>query len=156
LSSVVLAPIGVVRSPFIQAPGTPIQPTGAEETAGRIELDPPFAPGLKDLDGFSHIFVLYVFDRAGPTRLLITPYLDQEERGVFATRSPQRPNPIGLSLVRLKGCEGSTLHIDGVDILDGTPVLDIKPYIPQLNPTGEVRIGWLAGRTRGFVTARAP
>jgi tRNA-Thr(GGU) m(6)t(6)A37 methyltransferase TsaA len=145
--------IGIVRSPFSQAAGTPIQPTAAEGVQGEVILEKDYAPGLKDIDGFSHLFLLYVFDRSLPGALHVTPFLDDAERGVFATRAPCRPNPIGLSLVRLLRREGNVLRIAGVDVLDGTPLLDIKPYIPQLNPTGDIRVGWLTGRTEGFAGA---
>lgn len=152
----IFRPVGLVHSPFTEPPGTPVQPAGATDVPGTVVVDEIFLPGLKDLDGFSHIFLLYVFHRAGSPCLTVKPYLDTEERGIFATRAPRRPNPIGLSLVRLVGCEGNVLHITGVDLLDGTPLLDIKPYIPQLNPMGNVAIGWLTGRTEGFATVRAP
>lgn len=148
--------IGFVRSPFIQAAGTPIQPTAAAGVQGEVVIEPDYAPGLDDIDGFSHLLLIYVFDRAPPAALRLKPFLDDVARGVFATRAPTRPNPIGLSLVRLLRREGNVLHIAGVDILDGTPVLDIKPYIPQLNPVDEVRVGWLTGRTEDFASAVAP
>ena len=156
MSQYIFKPIGIVRSPFTQTEGTPIQPTGAADVPGMVVIDEAFAPGLDDLDGFSHILLLYVFHRVRGTCLRVKPYLGNEEHGVFATRSPHRPNPIGLSLVRLVRRDGNVLHIAGVDILDGTPVLDIKPYIPQLNPVGDVCIGWLTGRTDGFATAHVP
>ena len=146
----------IVRSSFTQTEETPIQPPGAADVPGMVVIDEAFAPGLEDLDGFSHILLLYVFHRVRGTCLRVKPYLGKEEHGVFATRSPHRPNPIGLSLVRLVRRDGNVLHIAGVDILDGTPVLDIKPYIPQLSPVGDVCIGWLTGRTDGFATAYAP
>jgi tRNA (adenine37-N6)-methyltransferase len=155
MSQYVFKPIGIVHSPFAEPQGTPVQPIGAADVPGTVVIDDEFAPGLQDLDGFSHIFLLYVFHRAKAMGLRVKPYLGDEEHGVFATRSPHRPNPIGLSLVRLVGRDGNVLRIAGVDMLDGTPVLDIKPYIPHLNPVGEVRIGWLTGRTDGFATARA-
>ena len=154
MSQYIFKPIGIVRSPFTQTEGTPIQPTA--DVPGMVVIDEAFAQGLEDLDGFSHILLLYVFHRVRGTCLRVKPYLGNEEHGVFATRSPHRPNPIGLSLVRLIRRDGNVLHIAGIDMLDGTPVLDIKPYIPQLNPVGDVCIGWLTGRTDGFATAYAP
>ena len=147
--------IGVVRSPFTQTAGTPIQPVGAEAVEGDVVLEDTYAPGLKDIEGFSHLFLIYVFDRSRPGVLCLKPFLDDVERGVFATRAPCRPNPIGLSLVRLLRRDGNVLRIAGIDLLDGTPLLDIKPYIPQLNPKDDVRIGWLNGRTDGFTNARS-
>lgn len=148
-------PIGYVRSPFTDPAQTPVQPTAAAEVAGEVIVEEAFAPGLKDIEGFSHLVLLYAFDRSGPARLVVTPFLDDVERGVFATRAPSRPNPIGLSLTRLVARRGNILHIAGVDVLDGTPVLDIKPYIPDLNPQGDIRVGWLAGKTKRFQTRTA-
>jgi tRNA-Thr(GGU) m(6)t(6)A37 methyltransferase TsaA len=153
--SFVFTPIGVVRSPFTGAAGTPIQPGGARPVVGEVVVDEAYAEGLSDLDGFSHILLLYVFHRAGPARLAVVPFLDTVPRGVFATRAPSRPNPIGLSLVRLTGRAGCVLAIEGVDMLDGTPVLDIKPYIPSLEPAGGVRLGWLEGKADAMAAQRA-
>jgi tRNA-Thr(GGU) m(6)t(6)A37 methyltransferase TsaA len=114
-----------------------------------VEILPAYAAGLKDLAGFSHIVLLYQFHRATEAKLIVTPFMDSRPRGIFATRAPQRPNPIGLSIVKLNGVEGGTLHIENVDILDGTPLLDIKPYIPEVDRQDADRIGWLkkaAGR----------
>lgn len=139
--------IGVVRSPWQEAAGTPLQPSAAHPSAGQVILAPELAPALVDLAGFSHIILLYHFHRAAPPSLLVTPYLDSSPRGVFATRAPSRPNPIGLSVLRLVAVVGTTLEVEGVDILDGTPVLDLKPFVPAFDvPAGEVRIGWLTGR----------
>lgn len=151
----VFTPIGVVRSPFDTAEGMPIQPVGATPATGEVIVEEVYAEGLRDLDGFSHIHLLYVFHRAGPPRLSVVPFLDTEPRGVFATRAPSRPNPIGLSLVRLVGRGGRVLRIEGVDMLDGTPVLDIKPYIPSLEPTGGVRVGWLEGKAQAMAARTA-
>ena len=139
-------PIGIVRSPFREPRGMPIQPTGAEGIAGTIELNPEYAGGLKDLDGFSHIILIYHFHLSAGFSLLVKPFLDDALRGLFSTRAPRRPNPIGLSIVRLVKIEGSTLHIENVDIVDGTPLLDIKPYVPELDGAKAERIGWLSGR----------
>ena len=146
MESVTFTPIGVVHSPFTQLSGTPIQSRGAQDAAGTIEVLPEYAAGLADLAGFSHIYVLSFFHLAGPYRLSVQPFLDDQPHGLFATRAPARPNPIGLSVVELVRVEGSTLHIRGVDIVDGTPVLDIKPYVPAFDAPGDCRIGWLAGR----------
>ncbi len=137
-------PIGVARTPFAQTEGMPIQPPGARGVRGSIELRPELAEAVADLDGFSHIIVLYHFHRAGPSRLTVTPFLDNHPRGVFATRAPVRPNPIGLSVLRLLGVEGTVLHVADVDLLDGTPILDIKPYVPDFDHAPEARTGWLA------------
>jgi tRNA (adenine37-N6)-methyltransferase len=137
------SPIGIIHSPFTTLEGMPIQPVGAAGVKGWVELFPQFEEGLKDLEGFSHIILLYHFHRSKGFSLRVVPFMDTEERGVFATRAPKRPNPIGLSVVRLLGVEGCTLHIEGVDVLDGTPLLDIKPYVPGFDPRGRVRTGWL-------------
>lgn len=136
-------PIGVVHSPFKEARGTPIQPTAAKGTAGTIELFPEFAEGLEDVDGFSHIILIYHFHLAKKPSLKVRPYMDVRTRGVFATRAPSRPNAIGISIVRLVRVEGNTLYIEEVDIVDGTPLLDIKPYVPEFDIRSVDGIGWL-------------
>ena len=136
-------PIGVIHSPFHTIEGMPIQPAGAAGVEGSVEVWQEFAAGLQDLEGFSHIILLYHFHRVEEARLVVTPFMDTEPRGVFATRAPKRPNPIGLSVVRLVGREENILHIENVDILDGTPLLDLKPYVPTFNAPGEFRVGWL-------------
>jgi tRNA-Thr(GGU) m(6)t(6)A37 methyltransferase TsaA len=135
--------IGIIHSPFTDISGMPIQPGGAAGIRGTIEISSEFADGLKDLEGFSHIILLYHFHRVRESKLTVTPFLDSRPRGVFATRAPKRPNPIGLSIVKLLKVEGSILHIENVDILDGTPLLDIKPYIPETDHQVVERIGWL-------------
>jgi tRNA-Thr(GGU) m(6)t(6)A37 methyltransferase TsaA len=136
-------PIGVIHSPFKDIEGMPIQPTGAINSRGRIEILPEFVAGLKDLAGFSHIILLYHFHQVQASQLIVTPFLDAQPRGVFATRAPKRPNPIGLSIVKLLSIEQNILHIENVDILDGTPLLDIKPYVPEFDEHPADRIGWL-------------
>ena len=136
-------PIGVIHSPFRDLSGMPIQPTGEASAPGFIEIFPEFVDGLKDLDGFSHIILLYYLHKVSGVKLTVTPFLDSEPRGIFATRAPTRPNPIGMSVVRLLGIEGSTLRVENLDILDGTPLLDIKPYVPEFDYRPEARIGWL-------------
>jgi tRNA-Thr(GGU) m(6)t(6)A37 methyltransferase TsaA len=135
-------PIGVLRTPFTEPARTPIQPVYAAGVAGRAELLPEYAEGLDDLDGFSHVWLLYVFHRAGAPRLRVKPYLQDVERGVFATRAPCRPNPTGLSLVRLVGRDGCVLHVEDVDMLDGSPLLDVKPFIPRFDVHEGARAGW--------------
>ncbi len=139
-------PIGVIHSPFKQTKGMPIQPAGARGVAGTVEVIPEYGDGLKDLDGFSHIFLLYHFHLSQGYSLMVKPYLDDSLRGVFATRAPRRPNAIGISVVRLVGIEGCTLHIEDLDIADSTPLLDIKPYVPEFDYREVERIGWLAGK----------
>lgn len=142
-------PIGTIHSPFTSLEGMPIQPAGASGVKGSVEVLEDFADGLQDLDGFSHIILLYLFHRSRGFKLRVVPFMDNSMRGVFATRAPKRPNPIGFSVVRLENIEGNVLHVDGIDILDGTPLLDIKPYVPEFDPQEEVRTGWLdkAGNT---------
>jgi tRNA-Thr(GGU) m(6)t(6)A37 methyltransferase TsaA len=139
-------PIGVIHTPYREPRGTPIQPTGALGVEGTVEVFPEYAQGLKDLDGFSHVILLYHFHLSGGCSLTVRPYMDKEVRGVFATRFPGRPNPIGLSVVRLKGVDGRVLRITDVDIVDGTPLLDIKPYVPAFDHREDVSIGWLTER----------
>lgn len=156
MKSVVFQPIGVVRTPFKSPENMPVQPVGADSVTAQVIIDSDYEAGLQDIEGFSHIYLLYVFHLSRDVRLTVTPYLDTAEHGVFATRSPHRPNPVGLSLTRLLRREGNILHIAGIDVVDGTPVLDIKPYIPDLNARGDVRIGWLEGRTEQFETTVSP
>ncbi len=140
-------PIGLIRSPFTRKDQTPIQPYRSR-AAGRVELLPDYEAGLDGLEGFSHVILLYFFHHAEPGYdLIVTPYLDDEPHGLFATRYPRRPNPIGLSVVRLVRREGNILHVDGIDVLDGTPLLDIKPYVPPFDAFPEATMGWLEGRT---------
>ena len=138
--------IGVIHTAFENPIGTPIQPNAAEDSLGTVIIHPVLAEGLKDLDGFSHIILLYVFDRINTPKLLVKPFMDEQERGVFATRAPSRPNPIGISVVRLLAIEGNRLSISGADILNNTPLLDVKPYIPAFDPADVDRIGWLEDR----------
>ena len=140
------SPIGVIHTPFDEPAGMPIQAAYAPDVEGRVELDPAYVAGLKDLDGFSHIILLYHFHRSSGYALHVKPFLDGEERGLFSVRAPRRPNPIGLSVVRLERVEGNTLHVRGVDMLNGTPLLDIKPFVPAFDSREEVRVGWLAGK----------
>jgi len=139
-------PIGVINTPFKQPRGTPIQPKAAEGVPGMVEVFPEYADGLKDLEGFSHIILIYHFHMSKKPSLMVKPYMDEQEHGVFATRSPSRPNPIGISVVRLVGVEENVLHVLDVDIVDGTPLLDIKPYVPEFDVRKVERIGWLEGR----------
>jgi tRNA-Thr(GGU) m(6)t(6)A37 methyltransferase TsaA len=136
-------PIGIVHSPFEEQEGTPIQPSRAKNAEGTVEVFQEFVEGLSDLDGFSHIILLCHLHKTGGYRLKVVPYLDTHLRGLFATRAPCRPNPIGLSVVALLGIDGNMLAIRGVDLLEGTPVLDIKPYVGEFDDRGEIREGWL-------------
>ena len=135
--------IGVVHSPFQDAEGTPIQPSRAKGAKGTVEVFQEYEEGLSDLDGFSHIILICHLHKSRSCRLKVVPFLDTELRGVFATRAPSRPNAIGLSVVRLLGIDGNTLSIEGVDLLEGTPVLAIKPYVSEFDDRAELRMGWL-------------
>jgi tRNA-Thr(GGU) m(6)t(6)A37 methyltransferase TsaA len=141
--SLTYEPIGVIRSPFTDLSGMPIQPSQAIGVPGRIELVSELQGGLKDLEGFSHLILLYHFHKSTGYRLEVVPFLDTVARGVFSTRAPKRPNPIGLSIVRLITIEEATLLIEDVDVLDGTPLLDIKPYVPAFDHRPDARSGWL-------------
>lgn len=136
-------PIGVLHSPFTEARGTPIQGAFAPEAAGRAIVYQEFAEGLEDIEGFSHLYLIYVFDRSEGWSPLVKPFRDDRERGVFSTRAPRRPNQIGLSVVRLLRREGNVLHLTEVDFLDGSPLLDIKPYVPAFDHRVDVWAGWL-------------
>ena len=146
-TSIALRPIGVIRTPYAALEGMPIQPGGARESLGRVELDPELAPALADVDGFSHVYLIYCFHESSGYKTTVTPYLDDTPRGLFATRAPKRPNPIGLSVVEVVSVAGNVLTVRGADMLDGTPLLDSKPYAPAFDaPAGPVRSGWLEGR----------
>jgi tRNA-Thr(GGU) m(6)t(6)A37 methyltransferase TsaA len=136
--------IGVISTPFQSIEGMPIQTIGAVGIRGRVQIWPEFAAGLKDLEGFSHIILLYHFHHVKGAKLQVTPFLDSEPRGLFATRAPRRPNPIGLSVVRLLQIQDNVIEVENVDMLDGTPLLDIKPYVPAFDVHSVQRVGWLA------------
>jgi len=155
MESVIYRPIGVIRSPFPKPRGAPIQPAGARGVAGRVELRPEFEPGLRDLEGFSHLILIYHFHLARGYDLEVVPFLDQESRGLFATRAPRRPNPVGLSVVRLVRIEGPALEVEDVDVVDGTPLLDLKPYVPGFDAPEKVRCGWLEERAGAAGRIRA-
>lgn len=137
------SPIGVIHSPLKDASGAPIQSTAATHVRGTIEIYPKYVLGLKDIAEFSHLILLYHFHLCHKASLTVKPYLDSKEHGIFATRAPVRPNPIGLSVVRLLSVRGGTLSVQDLDILDGTPLLDIKPYIPRFDARRVESIGWL-------------
>jgi tRNA (adenine37-N6)-methyltransferase len=155
MAAIPFTPIGVVHSPFTTLEGMPLQTIAAQGIPGSIELAPAFRQGMKDLDGFSHLILLTHLHRMTGYSLEVTPYLDDQPHGIFATRSPRRPNPLGLSVVRLVGIEEGTVLIEDVDLLDGTPVLDLKPYVPALDARATDRIGWFAGRLERVHTMRA-
>jgi tRNA (adenine37-N6)-methyltransferase len=139
-------PIGIVHSPFINPEGTPIQPAAAKNTEAVIEIFSEFSEGLLDLENFSHIHVLFHLHLAGKKELTVVPFLDTVPHGVFATRSPGRPNSIGISVVCLDRIEGNKLYVRNIDILDGSPVLDIKPYVPQFDIFETTKSGWFENK----------
>ena len=142
-ANLVLNPIGVVRSPFTTTGQIPKGPGARHDEEGVLEIRPELEAGLADIEGFSHLFVLWIFDRVDGYDLLAHPPSDDRAHGVFATRSPRRPNPIGLTVVELLGRDGARLRVRGVDMLDGTPIVDIKPYLSSV-PAQKLRRGWLA------------
>jgi tRNA-Thr(GGU) m(6)t(6)A37 methyltransferase TsaA len=145
LDPIAYKPIGLIRSEHKKPEETPIQPVYATGCQGRVEVLPEYVEGLRDLDGFSHVCLIYHFHAAGPAKLVVEPFLQDVERGVFATRAPCRPNPIGISIVRLTGRQGNVLYVDDLDVLDRTPLLDIKPYVARFDRIGETRSGWHDG-----------
>lgn len=134
--------IGRIRTPFVEANGTPIQPVFSGSTKGRVILDDRYEKALDDIEGFERLWLVYWMDRVAAFEPYVMPYRDTVERGLFATRSPCRPNPIGLSVVRLLSREGCILHVADVDILDDTPLLDIKPYVPEFDAHPSSKAGW--------------
>ena len=152
-ASFIVIPIGLIHTPFKSATGTPIQGTASRGAQGVVELLPELISGLKDLSEFERIWLIYLLDRASPMQLVVRPYMDTEERGVFSTRSPARPNPIGISAVRLLGVEENRLLIGDVDMLDLTPLLDIKPYVPAFDSFEKSRAGWYANKSAASIVA---
>lgn len=144
MDEIIFKPIGVIHTPFNNTKDMPIQPAGAKGIRGTIEIFHEYVDGLKDLEGFSHIILLYHFHLSKGYSLEFKPFMDFNIRGVFATRAPRRPNNIGISVVRLIKIESAILHIENTDMVNGTPLLDIKPFVPEFDPAEEVKTGWLA------------
>jgi tRNA-Thr(GGU) m(6)t(6)A37 methyltransferase TsaA len=142
-----MRPIGMIHSPFTEKSETPIQPSRSQ-AIGRVELYPQFTDGLQDIEGFSHLILLYVFHRASKYSLQVTPFLDDQLRGLFSTRYPSRPNPIGISTVRFVSRDSNGFEVEGIDVLDGTPLLDIKPYMPEFDIRENVSAGWYETRKK--------
>ena len=155
IDTITYRPIGIIHSPFKETLGMPIQAAAAMGVAGSIALDPAYAEGLKDIEGFSHLILLYHLHLAREFKLTVHPYLDDLPHGIFATRAPRRPNPIGLSIVRLVGVNGAQLEIQDVDVVDGTPLLDIKPWVPEFDVREGARIGWIAGKIAAMRDVRS-
>jgi tRNA (adenine37-N6)-methyltransferase len=150
LEKIIYQPIGVIHTPFNTQENMPIQNTGAKGIKGIIEIFPEFEAGLKDVEGFSHLILLYHLNQIKHYSLQVIPFLDTIEHGIFATRSPIRPNPIGMTVVKLLELYGCMLTIEGIDMLNQTPLLDIKPYLPEVDALNDARIGWFEGRTEKF------
>jgi tRNA (adenine37-N6)-methyltransferase len=142
MPSLTIHPIGIIETPFLEPAGTPIQPSRAAGAAGRVIVNADLLEGLQDLEGFERIWLVYWLHKASPGRLTVTPFLDDRTRGIFATRSPVRPTPIGISAVRLTAVRGNILEIAEVDIISGTPLLDIKPYVPEFDSYPGMKAGW--------------
>lgn len=150
-----ITPIGIIHSPFTDIKNMPIQPAGAADVEGTVVIDEEYTAGLNDLDSFSHIYLLYHFHKTTRTALTVKPFFDTVERGVFATRAPLRPNHIGMSIVRLVKREKNVLTVRGCDILDGTPLLDIKPYAPQFDCYPDATSGWINVTEQDFAAKRS-
>jgi len=155
LANVLSTPIGIVRSEFKSKVGVPIQTAGAPRFGAELEVLPAYAAGLRDLEGFEYLIFLTHMHLVSEERLQVVPFLDTVSHGVFATRAPNRPNRIGLSIVRLLSIDGTTLRFEGNDMIDGTPVLDIKPYVPAFDIRQTERIGWFAGKRAKLPGARS-
>lgn len=143
MNKIIIKPIGTIFTPHVDIDHMPIQPTAARGVRGYIEIFEEYADGLKDLEGFSHITLLYHFHEICGYELVVTPFMDTEKHGIFATKAPKRPNAIGVSTVKLLGIEGNILTVEQVDMLDGTPLIDIKPFYPRYDNRRNVKIGWL-------------
>jgi len=147
---IIYHPIGIIHSPFKEPSQAPIQPSAGRGSKGRVEIFPEYRDALQDIDQFSHIILLYHFHASKNFSLLVKPYLDDQLRGLFATRAPARPNAIGLSVVRLLSVENLMIHIADLDMIDGTPLLDIKPYVPEFDKDEKIKIGWLEEKIKNL------
>ncbi len=143
MNEIIFHPIGVIRTPFKDLDGMPIQPGGADSVEGEVALDPVYEEGLKDIEGFSHLILIYHFNHSKGYKLSVTPFLDNQERGLFSTRAPRRPNAIGLSIVSLLERKGNILRVGNIDVVDETPLIDIKPYVPAFDSPEVTSVGWL-------------
>jgi tRNA (adenine37-N6)-methyltransferase len=141
-NEIIYKPIGIIHSPFKTIEGVPIQPAGAKGTKGEVKVYKKYSTGLKSLEGFSHIILIYHFHLSEGYKLKVVPFMDVEEHGVFATRAPKRPNPVGISVVKINSIKDNTIEVDNIDIIDGTPLLDIKPYISRFDNITKEKNGW--------------
>jgi len=155
MEEIAYSPIGTIRTPFKTLEGMPIQPTGAEGIRGIIKIHKKYVDGLKDLEGFSHIILIYHFHLSEGYALNVIPFLDDQVRGLFATRAPRRPNTIGLSIVKVNAVKGDRIEIENVDMVDGTPLLDIKPYIPEFDAQTQVKTGWFTNAAKRVKETRS-
>jgi len=144
MQRIIYKPIGIIHTPYTTIEGVPIQPSAAKGIRGYIIVNEEYVEGLSDLDGFSHLYLLYHLHLSKSFKLKVVPFLDDRQRGIFSTRAPKRPNPIGLSLVKLNKIESNRLEIENIDIVNGTPLLDIKPYVLEMHEVSGYRIGWLS------------
>ena len=150
-----IEPIGTIHTPYTSLEQMPIQPKGAKEVLGTLQIRQEYIQGLKDLDGFSHLYLIYFFHQAKRTELEVIPFMDTTERGIFSTRSPLRPSHIGLSVTELVSINDNIVTIRGIDVLDGTPLLDIKPFIPQFEDIGDVKTGWMTKDDNAVIQTRS-
>ncbi|MEJ2054131.1 MAG: tRNA (N6-threonylcarbamoyladenosine(37)-N6)-methyltransferase TrmO [Calditrichaceae bacterium] len=155
MTNIIYEPIGIIHTPFKQAEGMPIQPSAARGIKGQIIIDEQYVDGLSDLDGFSHIYLLFHLHLSKSFTLKVVPFLDDQNRGVFATRAPKRPNPIGLSVVKLIQIKNNIIEIENIDMIDGTPLLDIKPFVKEMEAVEEYRTGWLSQHNKEIDTKKA-
>ncbi|MFP4655660.1 MAG: tRNA (N6-threonylcarbamoyladenosine(37)-N6)-methyltransferase TrmO [Methanohalobium sp.] len=157
MNEITYQPIGIIHTGFKEQEGVPIQPAGAKGVEGYVEVYSEYEQGLKDLEGFSHVYLVYHFHLSSDYSLIVKPFMDSKEHGLFATRAPKRPNPIGISIVRVVSVVKNIIYIKDVDIVDGTPLLDIKPYVPEMGVGDyeDVKIGWLEDNIHKVETSRA-
>jgi len=155
LNKITYKPIGIIHSPFKTPENVPIQHTGAKGETGTIELFPEYEEGLKDIEGFSHIILIFHLHRVEYFKLKVIPFLDIVERGIFSTRAPVRPNPIGLTVVKLINIEGNIITVENIDMIEGTPLLDIKPCLPMIDDLQDIKLGWLTGKIEKFSVTRS-
>ena len=154
MKDIIYTPIGVIHSPLKKPEGTPIQSLAGKNIKGTVEIFPDYIKGLKDIEGFSHIILIYHFHLVKKTSLLAKPFMDDKTHGIFAIRGPSRPNPIGFSIVRLTSINDNILYIQDLDILDGTPLLDIKPYVTEFDQRKKIKIGWMEKNINKLSTSK--
>ena len=154
MNTITYTPIGIVHSQFKEPKNVPIQASVSKQSEGIIEIYPQYVEGLRDLEGFSHIMLLYHFHRVTATHLTVKPFLDDQTHGIFATRAPARPNKIGLSVLKLNAIKGNMLQVEELDLLDGTPVLDLKPFVPEFDSRQDTKMGWFGSKLHKLPNAK--